>query len=193
MTDLSYKLVITGETGTGKTSLLRRISRGKFEENLDPTIAGDVFSVDITVDNKIVHLTIWDTSGTEDYKSMNATHFADAQGVLYLYSFDNSDSLENILTLWKPDVESNSKVDHINFLAGNKSDLPSSEVTTDSERETAVANSLGAENNHVSALNGNGVPELLQQICKKLIEKFYVETPEKQEYVPPEEGGCCRI
>ena len=87
--EVTFKLAI-GETGTGKTSF-------HFEENLNPTIAGDVTSYDYTYQNKsLIHLTIWDTSGTEEYKSMNSLHFTDAQGIIYLYSVDNSDSLENI-------------------------------------------------------------------------------------------------
>ena len=195
--EFTFKLVITGETGTGKTSLLYRIMHNKFEENLNPTIAGDVTSYDATIDNKyLAHLTIWDTSGTEEYKSMNASHFADAQGIIYLYSADNSDSLENILTVWNKEAEENSKIEHINFIAGNKFDLPVEERTTSSDREDEVAKELHTMNHHISALNGEGVNDFVNEIVMKMIDKFN-DNPQtqKQEYQPPAttKGGCCRI
>ena len=193
--EYSFKLVITGETGTGKTSLLYRILHNKFEPNLNPTIAGDVTSYDAKIDNKyLAHLTIWDTSGTEEYKSMNALHFADAQGIIYLFSFDNTDSLDNILTIWKPEVEQNSQIEHLNFFAGNKIDLPEEERITSAERETAVAEELKCHSMHISALSGVGINELIHEIVVKMIEKFRIIPTKKQEYKPPtEKDGCCRV
>ena len=193
--EYTFKLVITGETGTGKTSLLYRILHNKFEENLNPTIAGDVTSYDAKIDNKYyAHLTIWDTSGTEEYKSMNASHFADAQGIIYLYSVDNADSLDNILTIWKPEVEENSQIEHVNFFAGNKIDLPENERITSSEREASIASELQARNLHISALSGEGISDLIHEIVVKMVEKFKTTPTTKQEYKPPtEQQGCCRI
>ena len=71
MSEVSYTLVIAGDSGTGKTSLLLRMSKDRFEENLDPTVTGTVSPVTLDIKGQQVRLNIWDTSGTDEYQAMN--------------------------------------------------------------------------------------------------------------------------
>ena len=57
------KIVAIGDSGVGKTSLIQMFEHTRFTENFKPTIGADFSNKEITIDNKVVTLQIWDTAG----------------------------------------------------------------------------------------------------------------------------------
>ena len=57
------KIVAIGDSGVGKTSLIQMFEHSRFTENFKPTIGADFSNKEITIDNKVVTLQIWDTAG----------------------------------------------------------------------------------------------------------------------------------
>lgn len=165
--DFSFTLVVAGDSSVGKTSLIRRMSKQDFVKSNESTVSGLLYPVTMKVDDINVRLNIWDISGVTDYMEMNAAHFADAQGCLFLYSGDNEESLYHLVDVWKEELDKESFVPHENFMAGTKSDLP---TIIDEKSIADVASQLKVTNFFVSAVDGSGIQDLLNYMTKQLIE-----------------------
>ncbi|XP_007900420.1 rho-related GTP-binding protein RhoF [Callorhinchus milii] len=97
------KIVIVGDGGCGKTSLLLVFAKGDFPEQYAPSVF-EKYVKDITVGNKIVTLTLYDTAGQEDYDRLRPLAYQDANVVLICYDVTNPTSYENVLIKWYPEV-----------------------------------------------------------------------------------------
>ena len=196
----SYSLVICGNSGTGKSSLLLRMLQDKFEEDLDPTVTGTVSPIQVNLDGKAISLNIWDTSGTDEYQAMNARHFSDAQGCIFLYALNDQESLSDIIPKWFKSLTDNSSGDFpcLLFLVGNKDDLKAEEKTIQQSDIDNVQDQLKVENSYkVSALSGEGVQDLLKGIAQKIVEAYSPfssnsknQKEKNQEGHEDEEAGC---
>jgi predicted GTPase len=69
--DAVYKIVMIGDSGTGKTSLLMRFAEGSFRDDYSITLGLDFKIKTIKVDKKHVKLQIWDTAGQERFRSVS--------------------------------------------------------------------------------------------------------------------------
>lgn len=130
-----FKVLILGDSGVGKTSLMYRYVNDKFPYQSQATIGADWFNKEVEVDGKKVTLQIWDTAGQERYRSLSSAFYRGASGVLFCYDITNGKSFDN-LDSWMDEYNNNfnSKSEDINTLiVGTKSDLPSTErsVPTD--------------------------------------------------------------
>ncbi|KIL55396.1 hypothetical protein M378DRAFT_49037, partial [Amanita muscaria Koide BX008] len=95
MAQIKRKLVIVGDGGCGKTSLLIVFSKGTFPEIWDPTVFKD-YVADVEVDGKYVELALWDTSGNESYDRHRPLSYPDSHVILICFAIDSPDSLDNV-------------------------------------------------------------------------------------------------
>ncbi|KAH8824481.1 P-loop containing nucleoside triphosphate hydrolase protein [Flagelloscypha sp. PMI_526] len=93
------KLVIVGDSATGKTLLLIRFAKGAFWQDFIPTVFENN-TVDVAVDGQNTELTLWDTAGQDEYDRLRPLCYPDAHIVLISFSIDNPDSLDNVLEKW---------------------------------------------------------------------------------------------
>ena len=120
--DLSFKLIIIGDQGVGKSCLAIKASRNYFEDFYSPTVGFEFLSFNVKVEDKIVKLQIWDTCGQEVYRSLISSFYRSASLAIIVYSIDNEESFNNI-EKWLNDVKSQSNPNVKIFLIGNKADL----------------------------------------------------------------------
>ncbi|XP_027711911.1 rho-related GTP-binding protein RhoD [Vombatus ursinus] len=99
----TIKVVLVGDGGCGKTSLLMVFAKGKFPETYVPTVF-ERYSMALQLDGKPVNLYLWDTAGQEDYDRLRPLSYADAQVVLMCYDVMSPNSFDNILSKWYPEV-----------------------------------------------------------------------------------------
>ena len=71
--------------GVGKSSILRRFIDSTFKLNLPPTTAPEFVSQTIIIDDLPIKLEIWDTSGSESYKSITRSFYKNSAGVFLVY------------------------------------------------------------------------------------------------------------
>jgi len=119
------KLVIVGDGACGKTCLLIVFSKDQFPEVYVPTVFEN-YVADIDVDGKQVELALWDTAGQEDYDRLRPLSYPDSNVILMCFSIDSTDSLENVVEKWYPEVKHFCPNVPI-ILVGNKSDLRNDE------------------------------------------------------------------
>ncbi|XP_077015884.1 rho-related GTP-binding protein RhoF [Tamandua tetradactyla] len=97
------KIVIVGDGGCGKTSLLMVYSQGSFPEHYAPSVF-EKYTASVTVGGKEVTLNLYDTAGQEDYDRLRPLSYQNAHLVLICYDVMNPTSFDNVLIKWFPEV-----------------------------------------------------------------------------------------
>ncbi|KAM3937101.1 rho-related GTP-binding protein RhoF [Leptodactylus fuscus] len=97
------KIVIVGDGGCGKTSLLMVYAKGSFPEQYAPSVF-EKYSTSITIGNKEISLHLYDTAGQEDYDRLRPLSYQDVNLVLICFDVTNPTSFDNVLIKWYPEV-----------------------------------------------------------------------------------------
>ena len=120
--DLSFKLIIVGDPGVGKSCLTIKAIKNYFEDLYSPTIGFEFLSFNIKLNEQTIKLQIWDTCGQEAYRSLINSFYRNASLAIIVYSIDNKNSFEN-LESWLNEIKLQASPDIKIFLIGNKVDL----------------------------------------------------------------------
>ena len=99
----SYKVVLVGESGVGKTSINNRFIKGTFRNNEVPTTSAEFSEKTLQFneyDGIKIKFNIWDTAGQEKYRSIAKIFYNDADIALLVYDITNKDSFDEIKKYW---------------------------------------------------------------------------------------------
>ena len=132
--DISFKIIVIGDSGVGKSCLTTQAVRNNFEEFYTATIGFEFLTFNMKINNRVLKLQIWDTCGQEVYKSLISNFYRNSSLALILYAINNIESFkhaENWLHDLKAQANPNVKV----FLVGNKSDLEDERKVSKEEGE----------------------------------------------------------
>ena len=140
--DLSYKLIVIGDSGVGKSCLTNKATKNIFEETYNATVGFEFFSFNIKINDKILKLQIWDTCGQELYRSLITNFYRNASLAVMVYAINSKDSFDNI-DIWYKELRMHSNPDAKVFLIGNKIDLENErQVSIEQGKEYANENKL---------------------------------------------------
>ncbi|XP_076971697.1 rho-related GTP-binding protein RhoD isoform X1 [Tamandua tetradactyla] len=117
----SVKVVLVGDGGCGKTSLLMVFAHGAFPESYTPTVF-ERYLANLQVKGKPVRLQIWDTAGQEDYDRMRPLFYPNADILLLCFDVTSPYSFDNVFNRWYPEVNHFCKAVPI-IVVGCKTDL----------------------------------------------------------------------
>ena len=120
--DLSFKLIIVGDSGVGKSCLVIKAIKNYFEDLYAPTVGFEFLSFNAKIEDQTIKLQIWDTCGQEVYRSLINSFYRSSSLAILVYSIDNRNSF-NHLEDWLNDIKTQSNPDTKIFLIGNKVDL----------------------------------------------------------------------
>lgn len=162
LTDRVAKVVLLGDTNVGKTSLLRRMAKDKFNENEPDT--KDTYYTNKRIDYQgyIFEYRVWDTPHPSKY---DESFYADAQVALLVYDITDSESFRHL----KPWVEKlqNRKERILIILVGNKDDSVDEQEAKE-EEVLEYADSVNVVHRFTSALDGTGIEEIFNYISDTL-------------------------
>ena len=169
--EFAFKVVILGDSGVGKTSLVKYEIQNSFIINNYSTIIFEHSFKNFSIMGKNVRLQIWDTCGKEMYRSSVQNFYRSALCIFVVFSLESLDSF-NKVNQWIEEIKENNSEEYILVLVGNKSDLtPPRKVEKDIIEEYCKNN--GIENYfEVSSKNGENVNELFKTVVKQLFLKF---------------------
>jgi len=120
--DVEFKLMMLGDSGVGKTAILRRYCDDNFDAKWINTIGIDFKMKNVEIEDKRVRLQIWDTAGQERFQAMAHSFYRGAAGILLVYDITNLDSFEHV-EKWMNSIKTHGSDDVIVTLIGNKSDI----------------------------------------------------------------------
>ena len=119
--DITFKIIVLGNSGVGKSCLSLNGTTGKFESNHNATVGFDFFSFVTKVDKKIVRLQIWDTCGEEGYRALVQNFYRGSVLAILVYAINDINSFNSIEN-WIKQLKTFSSPDIKIFLIGNKCD-----------------------------------------------------------------------
>ena len=125
--DLSFKIIVIGDSGVGKSCLTNKATKNEFEDTYNATVGFEFFSFNLKLDEKIIKLQIWDTCGQELYRSLITNFYRNSSLAVMVYAINNRESFENI-DVWLKELRTHSNPDTKVFLIGNKVDLEEDRV-----------------------------------------------------------------
>jgi small GTP-binding protein len=162
------KVVLLGESGVGKTSIISRYVHDKFSDTLMCTTGASFASKKIVLEGNNIKFKLWDTAGQERFRSLTRIFYQNASVAILVYDITRVDSFEKIKTFWVKEIKENAPSDIILALAGNKSDNYENEKVSIKEGQD-LAKEINAIFMSTSAKLSHGVEELFQTIGKKFI------------------------
>eukprot|EP00758_Cryptobia_borreli_P004115 Tbor_TRINITY_DN4194_c0_g1::TRINITY_DN4194_c0_g1_i1::g.26514::m.26514/K07897/RAB7A; Ras-related protein Rab-7A len=116
------KIILLGDSGVGKTSLMRQYVSNRFEKRYKATIGADFFSHQEIIEGVPVDLQIWDTAGQERFQSLGAAFYRGADACLLCFDITNAQSFQNLRT-WIQEFTYQANGIKDMLLIGNKADL----------------------------------------------------------------------
>ena len=132
--DISFKIIVIGDSGVGKSCLTTQAVRNNFQEFYQATVGFEFLTFNLRINNNVVKLQIWDTCGQEVYKSLISNFYRNSSLALILYAINNRDSFQHAEN-WLNDLKNQSNPNVRVFLVGNKSDLENERVVSKEEAE----------------------------------------------------------
>ncbi|KAJ3618344.1 hypothetical protein MTP99_006352 [Tenebrio molitor] len=174
--DHLFKLLIIGDSGVGKSSLLLRFADNTFSGSYITTIGVDFKIKTVSLDGQKVKLQIWDTAGQERFRTITSTYYRGTHGVIVVYDVTNGESFANVKR-WLHEIEQNCDVVN-RVLVGNKNDTPDRKVvlTEDAQR---FADTMNIQLFETSAKDNINVEEMFMAITR-LVLRSKQEMKERQ-------------
>lgn len=167
--DVTYKILIIGESAVGKTSLIKCYSKPNesFRAALLPTIGIDFVTVVTNVDGVHVRLQIWDTAGQERFRTLTSMHFRGTKGILLVYDITNAHSFDQ-LQYWIKTMNKHNLMYEEVILVGNKCDYDRKSWEVDTQTGKELARQFGLKFFETSAKTQKNVQEVFQELAKNV-------------------------
>ena len=167
--NMTFKVLTIGESGVGKTCVLRRFVENKFLKNHLATIGIDFKTKTLNINNQEIKLKIWDTAGQERFRNITTQYYKGADGIVLVYDVTDEASYDKIRD-WMDQILSNTQQDDIGLvLLGNKCDMEPRSVTEEMGKK--MAEELKINYFETSALNGQGIKEAFEYLARDIMKK----------------------
>jgi small GTP-binding protein len=167
----NLKVLLIGNSGVGKTSLLNRYINNSFNPHQFCTLTAENKIKSINIDSSTsAQVTLWDTAGQEKYRSLTRQFFLNTNGVILMYDVCSENSFEG-LKMWLDDIKNNTSNEDVSIiLVGNKIDLEERCINYEDANKFAQDNDmLYCE---TSSKEGINVESPFERITKEIVEKI---------------------
>ena len=169
MSLVTYKIVVVGASGVGKTSMVQRLVDKIYSDDKQPTIGVEFKCFQTTLGEDTVKLNIWDTAGQEKFRSVSKAYFRNAIGALLVFSISDKRSFDE-LDGWLNDLQSLASPNAAIILVGNKCDLEEKREVSNSDAEV-FAQRHGLEFIETSALDTTNIDETFIKLANLIHNK----------------------
>ena len=177
----SFKLIIIGNAGVGKTSLIQRYSEGYFHDtSVHKVLKQDFIEKDLLVDGTPFRFVLWDTAGQERYRSVTRSLYHNVDGVIFVYDVKDSNSYVE-LKVWLRETKDYIELTSTScvFLA-NKCDLDVNDhVVTFSQLKSDPDFTEFPYKFETSALTGWNVNQAFDTLQRDIVTRKGKEVDEK--------------
>jgi len=173
--DMSFKVMMLGESGVGKSSIVQRYVNDTFDEDANPTVGTDFARKIVkTGDGHRVNMMVWDTAGQERFLSLTTSFYRGVHAFLVCYDVSDPKSLQRI-PFWLEEIKAHATLpDALRALVANKIDL-----RTGDNQDGFITRAEGAEfareNGMLffecSALTRVGIQQAFEEVLLKIIEE----------------------
>lgn len=163
--DYLFKILIIGDSGVGKSSLLLRFTDDTYSDNYISTIGVDFKIKTIELGSNVVKLQIWDTAGQERFRNIVSSYYRGAHGIIVVYDVLKEESFENVIN-WLNEINKYASENVTRILVGNKCEHLARKITTEAGR--ALADREGIQFLETSAKDDSNVTEAFTTLAKAI-------------------------
>eukprot|EP01119_Soliformovum_irregulare_P002683 TRINITY_DN12940_c0_g1_i1.p1 TRINITY_DN12940_c0_g1~~TRINITY_DN12940_c0_g1_i1.p1 ORF type:complete len:203 (-),score=23.18 TRINITY_DN12940_c0_g1_i1:49-657(-) len=179
--EIKLKIGLVGESGVGKSCcLVRWVDDDFFEADDKYTIGVDFKYKLVTVSGKQVKLQIYDTAGQERFRTVTASFYRGAHGILLVYDITDAQSFHEKVTEWMREIRSYTPANTPVVFIGNKVDLAAKRAV-DFDTAKQFAEKEGIIYMETSAKDGTNINEAFMTLAEKIVETKY---PQRQTGLP---------
>ena len=168
--DYLFKILLIGDSGVGKSSILARFTEDIFCETYISTIGVDFKIKTLEIDNKSAKLQIWDTAGQERFRTITSSYYRGAHAVLIMFDITDLSSFAH-LTDWITEKDRYCREDIVFLLVGTKSDKENKRVVT-KEMINEMSQKYNAPYVETSAKDGKNIDEVFKAMSGILVSRF---------------------
>ena len=170
----SIKVVLLGESGVGKTSIISQFTTHKFDPHRETSLSAQFISKTVEFPDlgQSIKFDIWDTVGQEKYRSLAKIFYKDAKVIIFVYDITTDYSFEELKKYWYEETKSNSDGNPIFAVVANKIDLYADQKVSNNDG-LKFAEEIGAIFQTTSALSDSGITNLFDNIGKTYLVPGY--------------------
>eukprot|EP01114_Cavostelium_apophysatum_P011404 TRINITY_DN25649_c0_g1_i1.p1 TRINITY_DN25649_c0_g1~~TRINITY_DN25649_c0_g1_i1.p1 ORF type:complete len:211 (+),score=43.91 TRINITY_DN25649_c0_g1_i1:73-705(+) len=169
--EVKFKIGLVGESGVGKSCLLVRWTDNDFFTEEDRyTIGVDYKFKSVVVRDRNVKLQVHDTAGQERFRTVTASFYRGAHGILLVYDVSNEESFKGRVEEWLKEIRRYTPDNTPIVLVGNKSDLPR---VVDASAVNAFAAKHNLQHFETSAKEGTNVNQAFMALAEKIVDNKY--------------------
>lgn len=171
---LLIKLLMLGDSGVGKTTLLKRYAEGKFDPMIAST-AGVAYETQyVELEGRNIRVDIWDTAGQERFHVITQAYYAGAHGIVLAYDASEAGETSfNNIRYWMNAIREHADAHCVKVLLGNKVDKAPKAISH--ARGKAVADEYGVGFFETSAKSGANVTEAFHSVARECVLKALAE------------------
>ncbi|KAJ1428596.1 ras-related protein rab-2B-like protein [Ochromonadaceae sp. CCMP2298] len=162
------RFLIVGEPSVGKTSLLLRYKDGQFYMDQKTTIGVDYKAKEVQIGGEALKLQIWDTAGQERFRSINASFYLKAQGIIVVFDITDRETF-NAVPRWLNDIRDHAQESCVIQLCVNKTDLPEEYRAVSKAEYVAFAQDHGLDIVECSAKSGLNVEVAFETLAARVL------------------------
>jgi len=185
--DFLVKTVIVGDSGVGKSSLLRRFSDREFVSTYLATIGVDFVIRTMDIAGKITKLQIWDTAGQERFRTITNSYYRNAHCILLCFDVTDHDSFKSVHD-WYREVRMYASEGTQVMLVANKCDLTEQRQVT-SEMAKQLADDLKLPLLETSAKTSMNVDQAFTLMAKQYLNQVAIARLEETQKAAAPAGG----
>ena len=167
------KLIVIGDSGVGKTNIIKRYISNTFTIDTKSTVGVEFFTKTFKINDDILKLEIWDTAGQERYKAITSAYYRGSSGALIVYDITRIETYNNV-DIWIKELNEKVEGSLKLLLIGNKSDKKDERKMS---IETALhkARQLNIPLMETSAYDSTNIKKVFETILKEMYKEFKKE------------------
>lgn len=170
--EYAYKLILGGEGGVGKTSMVHRFVENHFLTDYKSTIGTSIMKKECEFEglNSKVRFVMWDLAGQAQFKRVRQSYISNAEAGILVYDVTRKETFNSVES-WQKEIISVSPTISL-ILVGNKIDLTEDRVVSTEEGEEA-AKKLNLSYIETSAKTGENINDAFKMLALQMIKKFF--------------------
>lgn len=176
---IEFKVVLIGSTSVGKTSLFNKFITGDFSQNYKSTIIVEYKSKYLKIDNNLfVKMNLWDTCGSEIYRSVTKQYYKGAQAIILVFDLTDQKSFNDLKNIWLNDVNDYAEKNIQIVIVGNKLDLIEERKVTESQ-VINFCREKGYKYIEASAKEGTNILRIFEELSFELASHYEKQKEEE--------------
>ncbi|MBD3212206.1 MAG: GTP-binding protein [Candidatus Lokiarchaeota archaeon] len=170
--EYAFKLILGGDGGVGKTSMVHRFVENSFQQDYKATIGTSIMKKECNFEGleSSVRFVIWDLAGQTQFRRIRKSYLANAEAGILVFDVTRQKTYENIKNWYEEIKEVTPKISLI--LVGNKIDLVDQREVSREEGE-ALAEEIGISYIETSAKTGENIDDAFRMLALEMIKRFF--------------------